>query len=83
MENGTWKMGNAARSSHPLSFEEKIPFILRHCELAVALKGERKGMLEMRRHLAGYVKGMDGAKDLRAQLVRVEHIWEVEKILSK
>ncbi|MDD5026366.1 MAG: tRNA-dihydrouridine synthase [Candidatus Peribacteraceae bacterium] len=74
---------SSASSAQPIFFEQKIPFILRHCELAVSLKGERKGMLEMRRHLAGYVKGIEGAKDLRAQLVRVEHIWEVEKILSR
>lgn len=66
---------------HLLSFEEKIPFILRHCELAVKTKGEKRGMLEMRRHLASYIKGVDGAKEMRAQLVRVESVREVESIL--
>ena len=65
-----------------LSFEDKIPLILEHCELAVKLKGERRGMLEMRKHLASYVKGIDGAKGLRAKLVRVETFKDVEKILS-
>ena len=65
-----------------LSFEDKIPLILEHCELAVKLKGERRGMLEMRKHLARYVKGIDGAKGLRAKLVRVETFKDVEKILS-
>ncbi len=64
-----------------LTFEEKIPFILRHCELAVKTKGEKRGMLEMRRHLASYIKGVDGAKEMRAQLVRVESVREVESIL--
>jgi hypothetical protein len=32
--------------------------------------------------LASYVKGFDGASDLRQQLVRVESIGEVEQILS-
>lgn len=63
-----------------LSFAEKIPFILEHCALAVKTKGERKGMLEMRRHLAHYVKGIDGAKELRARLVRVETFKEAETI---
>ena len=66
-----------------LSFEEKIPFIIEHCELAVKVKGERRGMLEMRRHLASYVKGIDGASDLRAQLVRVEKVEDVKAILAK
>lgn len=64
-----------------ISFEEKIPFILDHCELAVRTKGQKRGMLEMRRHLASYVKGIDGASEKRARLVRVESIEEVQSIL--
>ena len=66
---------------HTLRFEEKIPFILEHCELAVKVKGPKRGMFEMRRHLASYVKGIDGASEKRAQLVRVESVDEVESIL--
>lgn len=64
-----------------MTFEQKIPLILEHCELAVRVKGERKGMLEMRRHLSSYVKGFDGAADLRAKLVRVEKLEEVRELL--
>lgn len=66
---------------HSISFQEKIPFILEHCELAVRIKGEKRGMLEMRRHLSSYVKGFDGASDMRNRLVRVETISEAEAIL--
>jgi len=65
-----------------LTFTEKIPLILEHCRLAAAAKGERKGMQEMRKHLASYVKGIDGARELRAKLVRVETVGEAEKILT-
>ncbi len=65
-----------------LTFQEKIPFILHHCTLAVKTKGETKGMLEMRRHLASYVRGIEGASELRAKLVRVEKLQEVERILA-
>ncbi len=65
-----------------LSFEQKIPMILEHCELAVKTKGETRGMLEMRRHLASYVKGFDGAADLRSKLVRVETLEQVTEILK-
>jgi len=64
-----------------LTFKEKIPLILQHCELAVRLKGEKRGMLEMRKHLASYVRGIPGAKELRAKLVRVEKVEDVRKIL--
>ncbi|MBU0767026.1 tRNA dihydrouridine synthase DusB [Patescibacteria group bacterium] len=65
-----------------LSFEDKIPIILEHCELSVRLKGERRGMFEMRKHLASYVKGIDGAKELRARLVLVESVEDVKSILG-
>lgn len=65
-----------------LTFEQKIPIILHHCELAVKLKGEKRGMLEMRKHLASYVKGISGAKELRAKLVRVESVEDVIRILK-
>jgi tRNA-dihydrouridine synthase B len=65
-----------------MSFEDKIPFILEHCELAVAIKGERVGMLEMRRHLSSYVKGFDGASEMRSKLVRVETLHEAKAILQ-
>lgn len=67
---------------HRLDFAEKVPFILQHCELSVRLKGEKRGMLEMRRHLASYVKGFDGAADLRSKLVRVERLQEVQTLLK-
>jgi len=64
------------------SFTEKIPVILQHCRLAVEHKGEQRGMMEMRKHLASYVRGMDGAKQLRAQLVRVETLQDAEVIFA-
>ncbi|HLD71152.1 MAG TPA: tRNA-dihydrouridine synthase [Candidatus Peribacteraceae bacterium] len=67
--------------SAPKTFAEKIPWILEHCELAVRIKGEKRGMLEMRRHLASYVKGVDGAKEMRERLVRAERIDDVKAVL--
>ncbi len=64
-----------------LSFAEKIPFILAHCELAIRHKGEERGMLEMRRHLASYVKGFDGASDMRARLMTATTLADAKGIL--
>jgi tRNA-dihydrouridine synthase B len=65
-----------------LSFAEKIPFILAHCELAIRHKGEVRGMLEMRRHLASYVKGFDGASDMRARLMTATTLADAKGILQ-
>jgi tRNA-dihydrouridine synthase B len=75
--------GEGGHAFHPpVTFQERVPFILEHCRLAVELKGEERGMREMRRHLSGYVKGFPGAAEMRAKLVRVERLEEVEEILS-
>lgn len=65
-----------------ISFREKIPFILEHCELAVKIKGEQRGMLEMRRHLNSYVKGFDGAKELRIALMKTDKLDETKLLLQ-
>ncbi|MEQ1849759.1 MAG: tRNA-dihydrouridine synthase [Candidatus Peribacteraceae bacterium] len=71
-----------AGSSDPMQkFQSRIPFILKHCELSVKHKGERRGVLEMRRHLAGYVKGFDGAKELRMKLMALEKLDDVREQL--
>lgn len=85
--SGQWAVGSGQSEDAlvptvtSISFQEKIPFILAHCELAVKVKGETRGMLEMRRHLASYVKGFDGASELRMKLVRVESMKDVEAAL--
>lgn len=75
--------GKMGSTLNELSFEQKIPLILEHCELAVRTKGEKRGMLEMRRHLASYVRGIDGASEMRAKLVRVESIADVQEALKR
>jgi tRNA-dihydrouridine synthase B len=68
--------------SRPRTFQEKLPFILEHCELAVRHKGEMIGMREMRRHLASYVKGFEGASAMRSKLMTVETLRETKEILG-
>ncbi|MFH1375210.1 MAG: tRNA dihydrouridine synthase DusB [Patescibacteria group bacterium] len=71
--------GKAART--PRSLKAKLPVVLKHCQLNIKTKGEERGMLEMRKYLANYVKGEAGAKKLRAQLVRVEKFEDAKEIL--
>ena len=71
-----------ATSCVPPTLEEKVPFILTHCKLSVKYKGEQRGIVEMRKHFAGYVKGFDGAKEMRMRLMGAESMNDVEGILS-
>lgn len=85
-----WKAKTAALKNAPEQdnatkralFGEKVPFILEHCELAVKIKGERRGVLEMRRHLSSYVKGFDGAKELRTKLLQVENLADLRSAFA-
>lgn len=43
----------------------------KHIKLSVKTKGEKKGMLEMRKHLAAYIKGFPYAAKYRLRLVQV------------
>lgn len=75
LDNKEWR-------SATLTFAEKIPTIRTHMELLWNTKGKR-GMLEARKHLAAYVKGVHGASTYRSQLVTVEHPDEVYRILDE
>ncbi len=65
----------------PPSIRQKIEMGLRHAELLVEEEGERMGVLDMRKHLAWYTKGMPGSARLRERLFAVETLAEVREIL--
>jgi len=65
-----------------IPWPKRKEIILQHCELAVLSKGEQLGMLEMRKHLAVYIKGLPGARELRSKLVRVSSFGEAENIIN-
>lgn len=63
-------------------YNERLPYILEHCELSVRMKGERRGVLEMRRHLSSYIKGFDGAKELRMRVMEIEDLGALKHVLQ-
>ena len=54
---------------------------IKHAKLAHKLKGEA-GIREMRKHLCWYIKGLPGSRVLREELVKVETLDDVRKILK-
>ena len=71
------------KSRTPKTLKTKLSTILKHAKLMIKVKGEKRGMLEMRKFLANYSKGEAGAKKLREKLVRVESLTEAEKLLKR
>jgi len=62
-------------------FEQVKKIIIEHAKVSYKEKGEH-GIVELRKHLCWYIKGFEGARELRQKLVRVNNIEEIEKILK-
>lgn len=61
----------------PPSLEEIFETIQDHVRLAVQYRGERRGCLEMRKHVGWYVKGMRNVRPLRERINKLETLHEM------
>ncbi len=60
---------------------ERFEVALEHARLALELQGDtRQTVIEFRKHLGWYTKGLHGASDLRQRLFQIESIAEAEAI---
>ena len=66
----------------PLSVPEKVALARRHLALSLALKGEPRGIYEMRRHLSCYFKGLPDFKETRMRMVTTLDVAELHEILD-
>lgn len=67
--------------SEPRDWNEVASAIDRHARLALETKGAR-GLIELRKHLAWYVRGLRGAAALRRQLVTVNNLADIRRVLG-
>lgn len=66
----------------PPDTAERVRTCLIHFERSLQWKGQKLGILEMRRHYAPYFKGYPDFKDYRMQLVHASEPDEIREILS-
>src|SRR5574344_1920783 len=64
------------------SVAEKVALAKRHLALSLALKGEPRGIYEMRRHLSCYFKGLPDFKETRMKMVTTLDSAELVDILD-
>lgn len=64
------------------SFFEKKKTIIRHLEMLVKIKGEKTGILEMRKHFAWYIKGYKNATKLKEKIFKLSNYSEVLELLQ-
>jgi nifR3 family TIM-barrel protein len=67
----------------PPTVEERIAASLKHLHGSVQWKGEKLGMLEMRRHYASYLRGLSHVKEYRTRLVNTLDLSEIEAIFEE
>ena len=54
------------------AIEEKIDLCIEHLRLAVELKGERKGVIEFRKHYSGYLHSLPDISKFRLELMQYD-----------
>ncbi len=67
----------------PVSAEEKKETILRHLELLVRYKGEHLGILESRKHIAWYLKGIPHSSGAKNKAFSASTLSEMQTIVSE
>jgi tRNA-dihydrouridine synthase B len=61
--------------------ELKIKTCIRHLELSLPVKGDKRAILEHRKFYSGYLKGMKNASHTRMKLMKTININEIRDIL--
>jgi nifR3 family TIM-barrel protein len=65
----------------PPTLEERLDACREHLLASVAWKGEKLGILEMRRHYGNYLKGLPNIKDFRLRLCTTDSLDHILTIL--
>lgn len=69
--------------SSEINEEIKIKTCLRHLELAIGVKGERRAVIEHRKFYSGYLKGMYQASKVRMELMQFSDYESVKNVLYR
>ena len=64
------------------SIEERVKVVKEHLDFSISWKGDRLGIVEMRRHYANYFKGIPNFKPIRTQLVTLESKDKLDEVLN-
>ena len=76
------ELASSGRVPPPPGLPERMATAIDHLDLMVESKGERRGVLEMRKHIVAYFRGFPGASHLRSELVRMEGYQNVRERLT-
>ena len=64
------------------TYEEKIEMCLKHLNYLLKIKNEKNSVLEMRSHIAWYLKGMPNNILIKEEVFKATSVDEIKKILN-
>ena len=65
----------------PVSPKERLDMMLRHLSLLLKIKQEKVAILEMRSHIAWYLKGIPNTNDLKNQVFKTKNALELQNLI--
>lgn len=77
--NAYFKTGEMLK---PATAAEKIDVALKQLDLMITYKGERRALMEMRKHASWYLKGLKGSAKVKEVLNRISDKNEIIKVLN-
>jgi len=63
--------------------KERVEVAKEHLDRSIVWKGERQGVVEMRRHYANYFKGIPDFKPIRTQLVTTDSVSSLHDLFEE
>ena len=75
--------GGTVRELTRYSHIEKIDMVLKHLNYLSELKSEKLACLEIRNHIAWYLKGIDGANDVKNKVYKTTKVCDIINILNE
>jgi tRNA-dihydrouridine synthase B len=66
----------------PVTIFERIETMKEHLRLAIEHKGERRGVLEFRKHYSGYLRSAHSVAALRTELMKYVTVEEVVQTID-
>lgn len=65
------------------TLEERVDLLKEHLHLAIEYKGERKGVIELRKHYSGFLRGMPHVAKIRNELMQFTEAGPILEHLTR
>jgi tRNA-dihydrouridine synthase B len=67
----------------PPSLKQRVELLLEHLDLSVHYKGERKGVIEFRKHYSGYLRNQPEVSKLRSTLMQFQEMQPIIDVIRE